>query len=155
MCKDWCLDKTKHNIIIFHAIYDPRFSRSVNWAVFGVSWWRHQMETFSAILALCAGNSSVSGEFPSHRTVTWSFVVFFDLSRNERLSKQSIRWWFETPSGSLWRHYNVFFGTHWLPEYANRITVLDIVMSYQGNYNTRHAECDITMLWCTAHNTTD
>ena len=26
--------------------------------------WRHQMETFSALLAVCAGNSPVSGEFP-------------------------------------------------------------------------------------------
>ena len=25
-------------------------------------WWRHQMETFSALLAFCAGNSPVSGE---------------------------------------------------------------------------------------------
>ena len=29
----------------------------------GDSWWRHQMETFSALLALCAGNSPVTGEF--------------------------------------------------------------------------------------------
>ena len=28
-------------------------------------WWRHQMETFSALLALCAGNSPVPGEFPA------------------------------------------------------------------------------------------
>ena len=28
-------------------------------------WWRHQTETFSALLALCAGNSPVTGEFPS------------------------------------------------------------------------------------------
>ena len=37
------------------------------------SWWRHQMETFSALLALCAGNSPVTGEFPSQRPVTRSF----------------------------------------------------------------------------------
>ena len=29
------------------------------------SWWRHQMETFSALLAICAGNSPVPGEFPT------------------------------------------------------------------------------------------
>ena len=29
-----------------------------------VTWWHHQMVTFSALLALCAGNSSVTGEFP-------------------------------------------------------------------------------------------
>ena len=28
-----------------------------------ISWWRHKMETFSALLALCAGNSPVTGEF--------------------------------------------------------------------------------------------
>ena len=37
------------------------------------------METFSALLALCAGNSPVTGEFPSQRPVTRSFDVFFDL----------------------------------------------------------------------------
>ena len=40
-------------------------------------WWRHQMETFSALLALCVGNSPVSGEFPTQRPVTRSFDVFF------------------------------------------------------------------------------
>ena len=29
-----------------------------------VPWWRPQMETFAALLALCAGNSLVTGEFP-------------------------------------------------------------------------------------------
>ena len=52
------------------------------------------------------GNSPVIGEFPSQRPVTRSFDVFFDLRLNKRLSKQSWDWWFETPSGSLWRHCN-------------------------------------------------
>ena len=43
------------------------------------SWWRYQMETFSALLTLCAGNSSVTDEFPSQRPVTRSFDAFFDL----------------------------------------------------------------------------
>ena len=34
------------------------------------------MEAFSASLALCAGNSLVTGEFPSKRPVTRSFNVF-------------------------------------------------------------------------------
>ena len=49
-------------------------------------WWRHQMETSSASLALCAGNSPVTGELPSQRPVTRSFNVFFDLRLNKRLS---------------------------------------------------------------------
>ena len=72
------------------------------------SWWRHQMETFSALLAFCAGNSPVTGEFPSQRAVTRSFDVFFDLRLNKRLSKQSWGWWSETPSRSLWRHRNEY-----------------------------------------------
>ena len=70
------------------------------------TWWRHQMETFSALLTICAGNSPVPGEFPAQRPVTRSFDVFFDLRLNKRLSKQSCGWWFETPTGSLWRHCN-------------------------------------------------
>ena len=47
------------------------------------------METFSALLALCGGNSPAIGEIPSQRPVTRSFDVFFDLRMNKRLSKQS------------------------------------------------------------------
>ena len=65
------------------------------------------METFSALLAICAGNSPVPGEFPTQRPVTRSFDVYFDLRPNKRLSKQSWGWWFETLSCSLWRHRNV------------------------------------------------
>ena len=62
------------------------------------------METFSALLAICAGNSPVPGEIPEQRPVTRSFDVFFDLRLNKRLSKQSWGWWFETLSRPLWRH---------------------------------------------------
>ena len=71
------------------------------------SWWRHQMETFSALLALCAGNSPINVEFPAQRPVTRSFDVFFDLRLNKRLSKQSWGWWFETLPRPLGRHSNV------------------------------------------------
>ena len=70
------------------------------------AWWRRQMETFSALLALCAGNSPVTLEFPSQRPVARSLDVLFDLCLNKRLSKHSWDWWFETPSCSLWRHRN-------------------------------------------------
>ena len=50
------------------------------------SWQRHQMESFSALLAICAGNFPVPGEFPAQRLVTRSFDVFFDLRLNKRLS---------------------------------------------------------------------
>ena len=74
-----------------------------------MSWWRHQMKTFSALLAFYAENSPVPGEFCALRPVTRSFDVSFDLHLNKPLSKQSRGWWFETPSGSLWRQCNVIY----------------------------------------------
>ena len=71
------------------------------------SWWRHQMETFTALPAICAGNLPVTGEVPSQSPVMRSFDVFFDLRLNKRLSKQWWGWWFEMPSRSLWRQCNV------------------------------------------------
>ena len=87
---------------ISSAGHAPRSAGGIGWT----SWWRHQMQTFSALLALCEGNSPVTGEFPSQRPETQSFDVFFDLRMNKRLSKQSRRRWFDTPSRSLRRHYN-------------------------------------------------
>ena len=65
-----------------------------------------QVLTFSALLALCARNSLVTGEFPSQKPVTRSFAVFFYLRLNKWLSKQSWGWWFKMPSCSLWPHCN-------------------------------------------------
>ena len=65
--------------------------------------WKH----FLFFLAICAGNSLDTGEFPTQRPVTRGFDVFFDLRLNKRLSKQWWGWWFERPSGPLWRHCNV------------------------------------------------
>ena len=71
-----------------------------------IAWWRHKMVTFSALLAICAGNSPVPGEFPTQRPMTRSFDVFFNLRPNNRLSKEWWSWWFETPTCPLWRHRN-------------------------------------------------
>ena len=85
--------KTGQDLLTFNAL--------------SLTWWRHRIETFSALLALCAGNSLVTGEFPSQRPVTRSFNVFFDLRLNKRLSEQPRCRWSETPSRSFWRHCNV------------------------------------------------
>ena len=84
------------------ADHEPDASQSISICIL----WRHQMKTFSALLALCEGNPPATGGFPSQRPVTRSFDVFFDLRLNKRLSIQSRRWKFETPSRSLWRHCN-------------------------------------------------
>ena len=43
------------------------------------------METFSTLLAICAGNSPVPSKFPAQRPVTQSFDVCFDLRLNKWL----------------------------------------------------------------------
>ena len=57
-------------------------------------WWRHQMETFSALLALCAGKSPVTGEFPAQIPVTRCFFYL-------RLNKS---WVNNREAGDLRRH---------------------------------------------------
>ena len=69
-----------------------------------VWWWRHQTETLSAWLALCAGKFTGHRCIPSQSPVTRRFDVFFYLHLNKRLSKQLWGWWFELLSCSLWRH---------------------------------------------------
>ena len=115
-------DSTLNDYSLNHFYYETNYHSDVWWyskmnwkcrlqnfsqSVQVLTWWRHQMEPFSALLALRAGNSPVTGEFPSQRPVAWSFGVVFHLRLNKRLSKQSWGWWFETPSHPLWRHCNV------------------------------------------------
>ena len=92
-----------------------------------VSWWRHQMETFSALLALCAGNSPVSGEFHAQRPVTRSFDVFFDL----RLKKN--RWVNNREAGDLRRHrahYDVI--VMWVPFHLPKLHEIMVRISNGG-----------------------
>ena len=112
MIKDYC----QNDIIIFQLFIrtksvlgsdiSQRYSITYNTRNCFMGWWRHQMEIFSALLALSAGNSPVTGEFPTQNSVTRSFEVSFDLGLNKRLSKQSWVWWFEMSPCSLWRHRN-------------------------------------------------
>ena len=60
---------------------------------------------FSPLLAFC-GEFTGDRWIPSTKTSDAEFWRFFDLRLDKRLSKQSWDWWFETPSFSLWRHYN-------------------------------------------------
>ena len=84
----------------------------------GLTWWCYEMETFSALLALCEGNPQVTGGFPSQKPLTQSIDNFFDLRLNKQFSKQSRCWWFETPSHPLWCHCNA----------CNMLSVLFIII---------------------------
>ena len=72
--------------------------------------WRHDMETVSALLALCGEEymmmSSNGNIFRVAGHLCGELWCFFDLRVNKRLSKQSWGWWFETLSRPWWRHYD-------------------------------------------------
>ena len=73
--------------------------------------WRHQMETFSALLALCAGKSLVTGEFPSQRSVTRAFMF-------SMIGAWINGWVHKREAGYLRRHrahYDVTLMAFWLP----------------------------------------
>ena len=85
-----------------------------------VPWWRHQMEAFSALLAICAEihrspvNSTHKCQW--HRGLMISLISVWI---NGWVNNRDRGWGFETPSRSLWRHYNADFGirkiiSHWL-----------------------------------------
>ena len=53
-----------------------------------ITLWRYKIETFSALLALCEGNSPVADEFPPQRANNACFDVFVYVSLNKWLHKQ-------------------------------------------------------------------
>ena len=92
------------------------------------------METFSALLVLCEGNSPVPDEFPSRRPVTRSFgSVFFYLCLNKRLRKQA---------GDLRRHrahYDVTVMRNWSDtiSFMSVAKMLTLVCPEVGNYEIK------------------
>ena len=62
--------------------YMPKYVFPVGYFVEKL-WWRHQMELFSALLPLCAGNLPVICELATQRPVMQSFDVFFYLLLNK------------------------------------------------------------------------
>ena len=71
--------------------------------------WRHQMETFSMLLALCEGNPPVDGWFPLQRQCREALFSDAELYSLLSAPEQTVEQRIETPkiwdtSRSLWRH---------------------------------------------------
>ena len=97
------------------------------------------------------GNPPVNDGFPSQRPVVRSFDVFFDLHLNKRLRTQSRHRWFETASGSLWRHCNdwshmtvsVNYHLMWGNHYRSGISLCMLIVTYSVS-----TECRSYCLMC-------
>ena len=92
-------------------------------------------------MALYAGNSPVTGEFPAQRPVTWSFNVFFNLRLDKRLSKQLRGWSFKKPTRLLWRLCNE----------KDVLKLLDIHLQQKNNSAQRN-NCVIIFSYCNGSN---
>ena len=108
-------DCNKSSVLVMELMQPCTKPRSPKHWAWKATRWRYQMETFFALLSLCAGNTPVTSEFPSQRPMTQSFDVIFDLCLNKRLNKHSTCGWFQTQSRSLWRHCNkkLWVTIHW------------------------------------------
>ena len=63
---------------IIYTMAVDALAKQYYWTCFPGTWWRHQMKTFSALLALFAGNSLVTGIYPhkgqSRGALTFSLI---------------------------------------------------------------------------------
>ena len=55
------------------VIYGTHFTKTLSAHNWNLAWWRHQMETFTKLLALCVGNSPVTGTGASDAEL-WCFL---------------------------------------------------------------------------------
>ena len=71
-------------------------------------WWRHQMETFSALQAFVRGFHRSPVNTPHKGQWRGALMLSLICALKKWLSKQSWGWWFEMPTRSLWRHCNAY-----------------------------------------------
>ena len=81
-CNDWTSALVGHSFLALkfegrHSIYPIGIVVKYCFKLLYHAWWRHQMETFSALLAICAGNSPVIGEFL--QKAGWHGALMFSL----------------------------------------------------------------------------
>ena len=78
-CMTYCFNRFNH------GVSRDNFCCLRNWTLYPLGllhqkcydpWWRHQMETFSALLALSAGISPVTGELPSQSHWDGALIFF-------------------------------------------------------------------------------
>ena len=133
--KVWYFPLKQMYLKLLSANFWPFFSHSCTMR-------RHQMEAVSALLALCAGISPVTGVFPAQSPVTWSFDV--------SLICALINGWVNNrEAGDLGRHrghYDVIVmtivGIHLHAEIWDNLHMIDCPLSCQNC----HRYCTKSML---------
>ena len=100
----------------------------------GTAWWRHQMETFSALLAICAGNSPVNSPHKGQ----WRGALMFSL-----ISAWINGWVNNREAGDLRGNPPIMTSLWWSSEPALLISLCQCDV-----YITFHEICTRFMLCC-------
>ena len=100
-------------------------------------WWRHQMETFSALLALCEGNPPATGVIPLQRPATRSFNVVF-------MCAWTNCWTSNREAGDL-RHHCAHYNITVMGDYESKSTHCASNIWWEWTYET---EWYVTRLTC-------
>ena len=115
----------------------PQWLRWIGY-VSRVAWWRHQMETFSALLALCGGIHRSYVVSP-HKG-QWRGALMFSLICTWTIGWKKIGQWSETPSRSLWRYNDCLSCceviAHHLRSPDMQMSCNDLTMMREYRYNS-------------------
>ena len=108
LCIDGLMQKRRNSMakVLVLCLFCIKPSVYFSWCLIIQSWWRHQMETFSALLAHLCGEFTGPRRIPHTKVSDTELWCSFYLCLNKRLNKQWWGWWFETLSRLLWRHRN-------------------------------------------------
>ena len=98
------------------------------------------METLSALLTLCEGNTPLSGGFPSQRAGDAGVGDLFDVSQNQRLNEQTSGRWSETP-GWIEYEFQIILGTCTIVFFSLHVSrQLTIVYGHHINSNYMYVD---------------
>ena len=99
-----------------HSLWWSLFITFMCWIVLSnrKTWWRHQMETFSASLTFCAGNPSVTGEFSKNGWWRGALKLSFMCSRSNC--------WANNAEPADLRHHRAHYGVTAMRYYGRGVS---------------------------------
>ena len=101
--------RTSLNITHISTRDDARYNKTYPQKTIGIylcAWWRHQMETFSALLFFLWGESTGHRWIPLIQARDAELWYFLWSLPGQRVEQTVESLWFETPLRSLWRQCN-------------------------------------------------
>ena len=115
-------------------------------------WWRHQMETFSELLAFLYGEFTGHQWIPHTKASDAELWRLFDRRLNQQLSKQWGRRLFETPWRALWRHCNGWLSLIYLAficrfHWVSCVTENNILMKHQSSISWWYLKMSTPTQW--------